>query len=419
MAFFGIFKKKEQIKEQRASKSAYADLGTSIYSTTGINHDSALKISTVFACVRLISETLASLPCVLYKNLSNGGRIRAENHPLYKLLYVQPNLRQDASQFFEDLGWSIILRGKAYAYIDIDYTTGSIKQLVPIQPDQITLLEDPNDFTNFIFQYTSRAGKTYYLNKDQVFYITAYKDKSPIDLMAETLSIPMYLRDHSTNLFKNSAALRGVLKHPDVLSAEARERLRNDWDTKYAGASNSGRTVILEEGLEFQQIQMTQDQAQFIETMNFSRVEICQIFRVPPHLVGILDRATYSNIEQQSLEFKTYTMMPWFVRFERAISRCLLTSKEQDKYKAEFNAEALLRGDIKTRSEALAIQRQNGIISIDEWRELENRNPLDDGLGKGHIVPMNMIELGKEPEPKNDAGGVPTTQGFKDPNIVN
>lgn len=376
-----------------------------------VNKDTAMRITAVYACVKLISETLATLPLVLYRE-KGEGRERAKEHALYKLLHDAPNYYQDICQFIETMQMHVLLRGNAYAEVGRD-DGGQVVELVILNPDLVL----PVLVGGTVRYEVLRGGQTEVLNVDKILHIRGPSSDglvglSPIDLARETLGAAQALDKHSGGMWKNGARMGGVLTHPGKLTPAGLQNLRSSWDGQTAGAGNSGKTAILENGMKYEPIAMTSEQAQFIEQKKMSRTEIASIFHVPPHMIGDLERATFSNIEQQSLEFVTYTMRPWFVRWERAIKNRLLTVAEQKKFKAEFNADALLRGDFLSRQQGLAIQRQNGIINIDEWRALENRNPLPNNDGKDHLVPMNMQPAGEEPKAAPSPGdGVPNTPG--------
>lgn len=379
-----------------------------------VNQDSAMRITAVYACVKLIAETLASLPLVLFKEVGEG-RERAKKHPLYWLFRDGPNQYQDFMQFAETLMIHVLLRGNGYARIHYD-GSGRVSEMYIIPPDTITPVIENG---KLYYDYT-KDGQILRLKHSSIFHLRGPSldgliGLSPIDFAKETLGSAQAMLKHGGATWKNGARIGGVLTHPGKLTPAGLVNLKTSWNAQAAGSANSGGTAILENGVKYEPITMTFEEAQYIEQRQLSRSDIASIFHVPPHMIGDLTHSTYSNIEQQSLEFVTYTLRPWFVRWESAIKSRLFNDSEREVLKAEFNADALLRGDFLSRQNGLAIQRQNGIINIDEWRALENRNPLPDDKGQDHLVPMNMQPAGENPEPQAPAaqepGAVPNTAG--------
>jgi HK97 family phage portal protein len=219
---------------------------------------------------------------------------------------------------------------------------------------------------------------------------------SPIELAMRTVSLAKKQEVYADRMFTNQASPGGVLRHPGKLSKEAAERLKVDFERKYSGAEKSGSTMLLEEGMEWQTVGLTNEQAQFLEGRKFSRNDIAAWFRIPPHKIGDLEHATFSNIEHQALEFVTDTIRPWLVRWERALMRALFTEAERKEYTIEFLVDAIVRGDIQTRYNAYAIARQWGWLNVDEIRAKENLNPLPDGQGKIYLSPLNMTVIGED-----------------------
>lgn len=389
--------------------------GHSTYAGEIVNQDSAMRVTAVWACVKLVSETLASLPLVLFKE-QGEGRQRAKDHSLYWIFRDGPNPYQDIVQFCETMMIHALLRGNAYARIYFD-NRGRVSELYIFPPDSITPVVENGQ----VFYDTTKDGQTFRLKHTNVFHLRGPSldgliGMSPIDFAKETVGAAQAMVKHGGGVWKNGARIGGVLTHPGKLTPAGLQNLKSSWNSQSTGPTNSGGTAILENGVKYESITMTFEQSQYIEQRKLSRADIASIFHVPPHMIGDLERATFSNIEQQSLEFVTYTLRPWFVRWEAAIKSRLLNDDERKIYKAEFNADALLRGDFLSRQNGLAIQRQNGIINIDEWRALENRNPLPDNAGQEYLVPMNMHPAGTDPEPQSEPtptpDAVPNTTGI-------
>lgn len=367
-------------------------------SRTGINvtEDSALYSVAVWACVRILSETLASLPLILYHRLPRGKE-RATRHPLYKLLHMRPNPRMNSFMLRETMMAHLVTWGNAYALIDWeDYTTP--KSIIPMRPDMVRVTERGNEL---IYTYTLQ-GKALVLPSFDVWHIpglgfdglTGY---SPITLAREAIGLAMATEEFGARFFGNGAQPGLVLKHPKTLSPESRDNLKKSWEESHKGLSNSHKAAILEEGMDIEKIGIPPEDAQFLETRKFQKSEIASFFHVPPHMIGDLEKATFSNIEQQSLEFVVYTMRPWLVRWEQSIDTQLLLENQQEEYFAEFLVDGLLRGDFESRTRGYWTAIQGGWMSPNEVRELENRNPREGG--DEYLRPVNMVPSNEKPPP--------------------
>lgn len=361
--------------------------------------EDALKVGAVYGCVRVIAETVATLPCILYRRLPGGGKERATDHPLYEILHNAPNLWQDSTQFFEMLTGHAVLRGNAYILFE---PSAAGTTLIPLHPARMTVKTSQSGRYKY-YEYFD-GTKLYQLKPENVVHVfglssDGYKGLSPIDLAMRTVNLASKQESYADNMFSNQASPGGILKHPGEIGDEVAKRLKKSFDDRYSGAGNTGKTMLLEEGMEWQQVGLTNEQAQFIEGRKFSRSDIAMWFRMPPHKIGDLERATFSNIEHQALEFVTDTIRPWLVRWEKALMRTLFTPEERKNYVIEFLVDGILRGDIKTRYEAYAIGRNNGWLNADEIREMENRNPLPEGQGKIYIQQVNTQEVGATKKP--------------------
>lgn len=380
---------------------------------TAVTGETALAISSVYACVRIISETLASLPLILYKKLPNGGKERADTHYLYPLLHDRPNNYQSSFAFREYMQAALCLRGNAYCQI-IRNKGLQIVQLISLPSDKMEIKTEQNPSTNLLdiyYEYRLPNGTVRRFSQEDILHIQGlssdgFRGKAILDLARESFGLALAEEKHAAKYFGNAATPSGVLEHPGKLGPEAAKTLRNSFENLYSGADNAHKVAILEEGMKWQAMTLTNEQSQFIESRKFQVVDICRWFRVPPHMVGELDRATFTNIEHQSLEFVIYSMRPWFVRWEQALNYALLSQSERETYFFEFLVDGLLRGDIKTRYEAYATGRNNGWLSVDEIRAMENMNPLDNDAGKHYLVPLNMKVLG-EASPSADSATPP------------
>ncbi|RMG98273.1 MAG: phage portal protein [Chloroflexi bacterium] len=370
--------------------------GGAASSTAGIviDQDAALKISTVYACVSLISETIASLPLFVYRYLADGGRVRAVNHPLYELLHDQPNSTQTSFEFRQMMMTHALMRGSGYARI-VPGERGFVNELVPIHPDNVRKEALGNGRFRYVIRDDDGVERPYL--PDEIFEIGGMS----LDGM-NTVSVVSHARDsfglaiaaerYGSKFYKNDSRPGGILTTDGKLTAEAAARLRASWQAAHSG-DNQWRVAVLENGLRWQQIGVTPDEAQFLQSREFQAEDICRWFRVPPHMVGLTSKATSwgSGIEQQSIGFVTYTLRPWLVRCQQAIARDLILAR--DRYFVDFVVEGLLRGDIGSRYNAYAIARQWGWMSVNEIRRLENLNPIENG--DRYLEPLNMTEAGQ------------------------
>lgn len=345
-----------------------------------------LGIITVYACVRLLAETIASVPLILYRKVGSGKE-RATDHPYYKTFHDQTNSSM-TSMIWRELLVSHIA-GWGNHYSDITHDTFDSLQLWPIRPDRVETSWDANGRKKF--EYLSPNGKRKTLDPKRIFHVPGLspdglRGYSPIALHRKTLKLYSVAQEYGTNFLENGARPATVLSHPKNLSAPAIDRLSGQMDA-LRGSGNAGKTVVLEEGLQITEIGVPPEDAQYIETRKFQMQEIARMYRVPPHMIGDLERATFSNIEHQSIDFVVHTIRPWLVRIEQEIKTQLLW-REPD-LSVEFLVDGLLRGDARSRAEALQIARINGIINGDEWRAIENLNPIEDGSGQTYWMPVN------------------------------
>jgi HK97 family phage portal protein len=359
----------------------------------------AMQTTTVFACVKVLSETVASLPLFLYKK-DKEKRLKASEHPLYEVLHDLTNEEMTSMNFREAMMTSLLLYGNGYARIIRD-KNGHVISLWFLKPQNMTVERDR--ITKQI-KYTyidEQTGRAIRYRPEQVFHVVGLsydgiKGISPIDQAREAVGLALATEEFGSKFFANGARPGGVLEHPGILKDP--EKLRASWNKVYQGSRNSHKIAVLEEGLKYKEIGIPPEQAQFLETRKFQMNEICRIFRVPPHLIGDLERSTFSNIEHQSIEFVTHTVRPWLVRWEQAIYKCLLNETERRLYFAKFNVDGLLRGDFSTRMQGYATARQNGWMSINDIRRLEDMNPIpaekggDDYLVNGNMVPAKITE---------------------------
>lgn len=369
------------------------DISPGLVSTAGIrvNEETALRVTAVYACVRVIAETVASLPLPLYRRLDRGKE-KVTGHPLYPVLHDMPNPEMTSFTFREVLMTQLLLRGSAYAQIVRD-KRGQVLELWPLSPSGMELVRD-DKARQLVYRYTE-GMKTIEYKPEQIFHIPGLsfdgvKGLSPIAVTREAIGLAMATEEFGSRFFGNGARPGGILEHPGVVKDP--EKLRKSWEEVYKGVHNSHKIAVLEEGMKYHEIGIPPEDAQFLETRKFQLNEICRIFRVPPHLVGDLERATFSNIEHRSIDFVMHTIRPWLVRWEQAIVKALLLPEERKLYFPRFNVDGLLRGDFKTRMEGYAIGRQNGWYSANDIRELEDMNPIPEEAGGDlYLVNGNML----------------------------
>ncbi len=368
-----------------------------------VNERSAMQIATVYACVRLLAETVAGLPLHLYRKTNNNelGKERAEDHPLYKLLYRLPNPEMTSFSFRETMMTHLLLWGNAYAQVIRD-GRNNILQLYPLQPDQMEVDRDKQGRIIYIYRAYSdevpgTENKEIIFRQDQIFHIPGLGFNgligfSPIAMMKNALGTTMAVEKYGSAFFKNGAQPAGVLEHPGVLKSP--ERIRQNWSDVYGGPGNAHKVAVLEEGMTYKPISLPPEDSQFLSTRQFGVNEICRIFRVPPHMVQDLSHATFSNIEHQSIDFVVHTLTPWLVRWEQNIIKDLLLSNEQDVYFPKFNVDGLLRGDYQSRMQGYATGIGNGFLSPNDVHRLENMDliPAEKG-GDSYYLNGGYVRL--------------------------
>lgn len=396
----GIFKSRDKPSDRTAGSSYSFFLGNS---TSGkrVNERSAMQMTAVYSCVRILSEAIASLPLHFYEYRADGSKEKATKHPLYFLLHDEPNSEMSSYTFREVLMTHLLLWGNAYAQI-IRNGKGEIIGLYPLMPDRMTV--DRDDKGKICYQYMltsddapTMKGQNVLLKSTDVLHIPGLGfdglvGYSPIAMAKNAIGMAIACEEYGAKFFSNGAAPSGVLEHPGTLKDPS--RVRESWTQTFGGSSNAHKVAVLEEGMKYTPISISPEQAQFLETRKFQINEIARIFRVPPHMVGDLEKSSFSNIEQQSLEFVKYTLDPWVSRWEQAMVRSLLTAEEKKKYFIKFNLDGLLRGDYQSRMNGYATGRQNGWLSANDIRELENLDKIPAELGGDlYLINGNMTKL--------------------------
>ena len=390
--FFSKLFKSRADPQNSFLNSTYSFFFGSTTSGKTVNERTALQTTAVYACVRILSETLASLPLHLYK-YTDSGKEKATDNPLYRLLHDEPNPEMTSFVLRETLMSHLLLWGNAYAQVIRD-GRGQVLALYPLLPEKMEI--DRLDSGELYYEYQTDKGKVI-LRKEEVLHIPGLgfdgiKGQSPIAMAKNAIGMAIATEEYGAKFFSNGANPGGVLEHPGVVKDP--KRVRDSWNAVYQGSSNSHRVAVLEEGMKFTPIGIPPEQAQFIATRKFQINEIARIFRIPPHMIGDLEKSSFSNIEQQSLEFVKYTLDPWVVRWEMALQKALLSPTEKEEYFIKFNVDGLLRGDYQSRMSGYSVGRQNGWLSANDIRELENLNLIPKELGGDlYLINGNMTKL--------------------------
>lgn len=399
-----LFKSRDHPKiDNRTVGSSYSFYMGGSSAGKNVNERSAMQMTAVYSCVRILAEAVAGLPLHLYRYKEDGGKERAIDNNLYHLLHDEPNKEMSSFIFRETLMTHLLLWGNAYAQI-IRNGKGEVVALYPLMPNKMQVDRDENGELYYIYTRSSEEAKTMegaqvYLTPRDVLHIPGLGfdglvGYSPIAMAKNAIGLAIATEEYGAKFFANGAAPSGVLEHPGTIKDPS--RLRENWNSTFGGSANSGKVAVLEEGMKYTPIAISPEQAQFLETRKFQIDEIARIFRVPPHMVGDLEKSSFSNIEQQSLEFVKYTLDPWVIRWEQSLSRSLLNEDEKRRYFFKFNLEGLLRGDYESRMSGYATARQNGWMSANDIRELENLDkiPAEEG-GDLYLINGNMLPLNK------------------------
>ena len=367
-----------------------------------MNERSAMQMTAVYSCVRILSEAIASLPLNVYRYNEEGGKEKAYDHPLFRLLHDEPNPEMTSFIFRETLMTHLLLWGNAYAQI-IRNGKGEVIALYPLMPDRMSV--DRDEKGHLYYRYTKNSddaptmeGSTVVLDPSDVLHVPGLGfdglvGYSPIAMAKNAIGLAIAAEEYGSKFYANGASPSAVLEHPGTLKDPG--KVRDSWNAAFGGSSNSHKVAVLEEGLKYTPISISPNEAQFLETRKFQINEIARIFRVPPHMVGDLEKSSFSNIEQQSLEFVKYTLDPWVIRWEQALFRALLNEEEKKDYFFKLNVEGLLRGDYASRMNGYATARQNGWMSANDIRELEDLDRIPSELGgdlylvNGNMMPLN------------------------------
>lgn len=380
----------------KAADAGYSFLFGRTTSGKPVNERTAMQTTAVYACVRILAEAVASLPLHVYEYQDDGGKKLVHDHPLYYLLHDEPNPEMTSFVFRETLMSHLLIWGNAYAQI-IRNGAGRVLGLYPLLPDKMEVQRDDKGNIYYVYSRNSDENPMFKeygnikLKAEDVLHIPGLGfdgliGYSPIAMAKNAVGMTLACEEYGASFFANGANPGGVLEHPGVLKDPS--KVRESWNSVYRGVSNAHKIAVLEEGMKYQQIGIPPEEAQFLETRKFQINEIARLYRIPPHMVGDLDKSSFSNIEQQSLEFVKYTLDPWVIRWEQSLQRSLLLPGEKGKYFIKLNVDGLLRGDYQSRMNGYAVGRQNGWFSANDIREMENMNPIPDEEG-GNLYLIN------------------------------
>ena len=399
--FHRLFQSRDRPVTDSTNGSGYRFVFGPSSSGKNVTERSSMQMTAVYSCVRILSEAVASLPLHLYEYEENGSKKKAIDNPMYFLLHDEPNPEMTSFIFRETLMTHLLLWGNAYAQI-IRNGKGDIVALYPLMPDRMTV--DRDEHGQLYYSYSVRDSDaptlkdtTVILPPSQVLHIPGLGfdglvGYSPIAMARNAIGMSIAAEEYGAKFFSNGAAPGGVLEHPGVVKDP--ERIRESWQSTFGGSGNSNKIAVLEEGMKFTPISISPNEAQFLETRKFQIDEIARIFRIPPHMLADLEKSSFSNIEQQSLEFVKYTLDPWVARWEQSMNRRLLTGDQKSEMFFKFNVDGLLRGDYQSRMNGYSIGRQNGWMSANDIRELENLDkiPAEEG-GDLYLINGNMTKL--------------------------
>ena len=380
----------------KAADAGYSFLFGRTTSGKPVNERTAMQTTAVYACVRILAEAVASLPLHVYEYQDDGGKKLVHDHPLYYLLHDEPNPEMTSFVFRETLMSHLLIWGNAYAQIIRD-GAGRVLGLYPLLPDKMDVQRDDRGNIYYVYSRNSDENPMFKeygdirLKAGDVLHIPGLGfdgliGYSPIAMAKNAVGMTLACEEYGASFFANGANPGGVLEHPGVLKDPS--KVRESWNSVYRGVNNAHKIAVLEEGMKYQQIGIPPEEAQFLETRKFQINEIARLYRIPPHMVGDLDKSSFSNIEQQSLEFVKYTLDPWVIRWEQSLQRSLLLPGEKGKYFIKLNVDGLLRGDYQSRMNGYAVGRQNGWFSANDIREMENMNPIPDEQG-GNLYLIN------------------------------
>lgn len=361
-----------------------------------ITPETALAMSAVRACVTLLAESVAQLPCELYRRDKKGGRVRATDHPLYDLIHSQPNRKDTSFEYYEQQQGVLGLEGNSFALIERD-GKGYPTELIPVSPKKVVVMKGPDGMPYYNLPDVGETLPMRMMHHVKYFSLDGYIGTSPIQTNADVLGLGLAVEHHAAQVFARGTTMSGVIERPKeaptIKSQEAIDRLLAKWTDRYSGVRNAFSVALLQEGMSYKQLSQDNEKAQLLQSRQWTVNEICRLFKIPPHMIQLLDQATNNNIEHQGLQYVMYTLLAWLKRHEGAMMRDLLLPSERRDLYIEFNVSSLLRGDQKSRYESYALGRQWGWLSVNDIRRMENLPPIPGG--DTYLTPLNMVDSSK------------------------
>ncbi|MCP4595751.1 MAG: phage portal protein [Neptuniibacter sp.] len=382
---------------------------------THVTTETALALSAVRACVTLLAESVAQLPCELYERDEENGRSKAVDHPLYDVIRYQPNRKDTAFEYFEQVQGACGLEGNNFSLIERDERS-YVKELIPINPKKVRVLKGPDLMPYYDIEGIDGLLPMRMVHHTRAFSLDGYLGLSPLQTNADVVGLSLATEEHAAAVFSRGTTMSGVIERPkeagSIKTQEGVDRLLSKFADKHSGLGNAFSVALLQEGMSYRQLSMDNEKAQLIASRHFGVAEVCRLYKVPQHMVQEIEKSTSwgSGIEQLSLAFVIYTLLPWLKRHEAAMMRDLLLPEERKKYYIEFNVSGLLRGDQKSRYEAYALGRQWGWLSVNDIRRMENMAPIDGG--DKYLTPLNMADsqlqqsLNATPEQMKEIEGI-------------
>ncbi len=390
--------------------------GAQTKSGARVNEHSAMRYITIYSCVRVRSESFASLPVSVYRRRKNGkGRDEIAGHPLYNKIHGTPNAEMTSLTWRETMNSQLDLSGNCYSIITTN-KRGQVIDLYPWPWDQVQVKRN-KDTRKIEYEIYEKGLKVETLPPERIFHVPGLGydgvlGYSIISLMREYVGLGMAVNEFIDRFYGQGMNVGTILQTDNPMGEDEVEQLRTQFMEKGAGLANSWLPLILHNGLKFNRIPMTLVDAQIIEILKLTETQICGLYRVPPHMIANLDRATFDNIEEQGIEYVIYSLLPQITRYEQTMNWKLFTPSEREQgYYVKFNVDGLLRGDSEARAKYLTAKRQQGVINADEWRELDDENPIGGIAGTAYLVNGNMISTETAAgQQANQANGVQPLQ---------
>ncbi|ARZ01321.1 phage portal protein [Yersinia ruckeri] len=364
-------------------------------SAAGVNvtRDSALGVAAIRACVTLLAESVAQLPCELYRRTADGGRVRASDHPLYDVIHNQPNKKDTTFEYFEQSQGVLGLDGNSYSLIERD-GAGYVTELIPVNPNKVQVLKGSDGLPYYRLIDVNEILPMRMMHHIKYFSLDGYVGTSPLQTNADVIGLGMAVEQHAAQVFANGTTMSGVIERPleaKAIGSQAKvDEILSKWADRHSGLRNAFSVAMLQEGMTYKQLAQDNEKAQLLQSRQWTVNEICRLYKVPPHMIQLLDKATNNNIEHQGLQYVIYTLLPWLKRHEAAMMRDLLLPSERGELYIEFNVSGLLRGDQKSRYESYALGRQWGFLSVNDIRRMENMPPIKGG--DIYLTPLNMVD---------------------------